>query len=64
MLSEGAEVTVPSHDVDTIVTEYGVADLKGLCLRDRAAALIKIAAPQFRDQLKEEIQRLGIVPRM
>lgn len=64
MLSEGAEVTVPSHDVDTIVTEYGVADLKGLCLRDRAAALIKIAAPQFRDQLKEEIQRLGVVPRM
>ncbi len=64
MLSEGAEVTVPSHDVDTIVTEYGVADLKGLCLRDRASALIKIAAPQFRDQLKEEIQRLGIVPRM
>lgn len=64
MLSEGAEVTVPSHDVDTIVTEYGMADLKGLCLRDRAAALIKIAAPQFRDQLKEEIQRLGVVPRM
>lgn len=63
-LSEGAEVTVPSQDVDTIVTEFGVADLKGLCLRDRAAALIKIAAPNFRDQLKDEAQRLGIVPRM
>ena len=46
-LTEGAEVTVPSHDVDTIVTEYGVADLKGLCLRDRALALIKIAHPDF-----------------
>jgi acyl-CoA hydrolase len=62
-LTEGAEVTVPSHDVDTIVTEYGVADLKGLCLRDRATALIKIAHPEFRAQLQEEVMRLGIVPR-
>jgi acyl-CoA hydrolase len=62
-LTEGAEVTVPSHDVDTIVTEYGVADLKGLCLRDRAEALIKIAHPDFRAQLQDEVMRLGIVPR-
>ena len=55
-------MTVPSHDVDTIVTEYGVADLKGLCLRDRALALIKIAHPDFQAQLKEEVMRLGIVP--
>lgn len=57
-------MTVPSHDVDTIVTEFGIADLKGLCLRDRAAALIKIAHPNFRSQLFEEVQRIGIVPRM
>jgi acyl-CoA hydrolase len=62
-LTEGAEVTVPSHDVDTIVTEYGVADLKGLCLRDRATALIKIAHPDFRAQLQKEVMCLGIVPR-
>jgi acyl-CoA hydrolase len=62
-LTLGAEVTVPSHDVDTVVTEYGIADLKGLCLRDRAQALIRIAHPDFRDQLKEEVARLGIVPR-
>ena len=62
-LTPGAEVTVPSHDVDTVVTEYGIADLKGLCLRDRAQALIRIAHPDFRDQLKEEVARLGIVPR-
>jgi acyl-CoA hydrolase len=61
-LSEGAEVTVPSHDVDTVVTEYGVADLKGLCLRDRAMSLIKIAHPKFQAQIKEEAMRLGIVP--
>ncbi len=62
-LTEGAEVTIPSQDVDTIVTEYGVADLKGLCLRDRALALIKIAHPDFRDKLKAEVMRLGMVPR-
>lgn len=63
-LSPGAEVTVPSQDVDTIVTEFGVADLKGLALYDRALALIKIAHPDFRDQIKEEVIRLGIVPKI
>ncbi len=63
ILTEGAEVTVPSHDVDTIVTEYGIADLKGLCVRDRANALISIAHPDFREQIKQEVMRLGIVPR-
>jgi acyl-CoA hydrolase len=63
ILMEGAEVTVPSHDIDTVVTEFGIADLKGLCLRDRALALIRIAHPDFRAQIKEEVMRLGIVPR-
>jgi len=63
VLAEGAEVTVPSQDVDTIVTEYGVADLKGLCVRDRALALINIAHPDFREQLKEGVMRVGIVPK-
>ncbi|NPV55340.1 MAG: acetyl-CoA hydrolase/transferase family protein [Anaerolineae bacterium] len=63
ILSEGAEITVPSQDVDTIVTEYGIADLKGLNVRDRAEALIRISHPDFRDQIREETQRFGIVPR-
>lgn len=63
VLSAGAEVTIPCQDVDTVVTEFGVADLKGLCFRDRAEALIHIAHPDFRAQLKEETQRMGIVPR-
>lgn len=63
ILTAGAEVTVPSQDVDTIVTEFGVADLKGLCLKDRAKALIKIAHPKFQAQIQEEVMRLGIVPR-
>ena len=64
ILAEGAEVTVPSQDVDTIVTEYGVAELKGLCVRDRMEALIRVAHPNFRDWLREEAHRLGIVPRV
>ncbi|MBN1922835.1 MAG: acetyl-CoA hydrolase/transferase family protein [Anaerolineae bacterium] len=59
-LSAGAEVTVPSQDVDTVVTEFGVAELRGLCLRDRSAALIGIAHPDFRPWLREEVKRLGI----
>ncbi|HPS42645.1 MAG TPA: acetyl-CoA hydrolase/transferase C-terminal domain-containing protein [Anaerolineaceae bacterium] len=64
VLSEGAQVTIPSQDVDTVVTEFGIADLKGLCLRDRALALIRIAHPDFREMLREEVMRLGIVPRL
>jgi acyl-CoA hydrolase len=63
ILSEGAEVTVPSQDLDTIVTEFGVADLKGLCVRDRMEALIRVAHPKFREWLREEAHRLGIVPK-
>ena len=61
-LSAGAEVTVPSQDVDTIVTEFGVADLRGRSVKDRARALINIAHPDFRPWLREEVVRLGIVP--
>lgn len=60
----GSEITVPSQDVDTIVTEYGVAELRGLCVRDRMEALIKIAHPDFRDWIREEANRLGIVPKL
>ena len=60
----GSEITVPSQDVDTIVTEYGVAELRGLCVRDRMEALIRIAHPDFRDWIRDEAQRLGIVPKM
>ena len=64
VLTEGAEVTVPSQDVDTVVTEHGVAELKGRCVRDRMEALIKIAHPDFRDWIREEAERLKIVPRL
>lgn len=61
-LAPGSGVTVPSQDVDTIVTEYGSAELRGLSVKDRMEALIKIAHPAFRDSIREDSHRLGIVP--
>jgi len=61
-LAPGAGVTVPSQDVDTIVTEYGSAQLRGLSVKKRMEALIKIAHPDFRESIREECHRLGIVP--
>jgi acyl-CoA hydrolase len=61
-LAPGSGVTVPSQDIDTIVTEFGVAELRGRCIRDRMEALIKIAHPNFRDWIREEAHALGIVP--
>lgn len=56
-LDAGAAVTTSRNDVDYIVTEYGVAHLKGKTIRDRAAALINIAHPAFREGLIEEFQK-------
>lgn len=50
-LDDGAVVTTSRCDVDYVVTEYGVAHLKGHTLRDRARALIAIAHPDFRPEL-------------
>jgi len=50
-LTEGAGVTTTRAHVQYIVTEYGVAELHGKSIRERAAALIGIAEPRFRDEL-------------
>ena len=56
-LDPGACVTTTRNDVDYIVTEFGIAHLKGLTLRERARALISIAHPKFRDELQQEFVR-------
>ena len=56
-LDYGAPVTTSRMDVDYIVTEYGVAHLKGHSLRERAKSLIAIAHPDFRAELQEEFAR-------
>jgi acyl-CoA hydrolase len=52
-LAAGTAVTIPRFAVDVVVTEHGVADLAGLDLRERAAALIEIADPAARGELRE-----------
>jgi len=51
IITKYSAVTTSRNDVDCIVTEYGIAELKGKTLKDRAAALIKIAHPDFRKDL-------------
>lgn len=51
MLDEGAAVTTLRTDVDYVVTEYGIAALKGRTLRERARALINITHPDFKKGL-------------
>jgi 4-hydroxybutyrate CoA-transferase len=53
-LDHGAAVTTSRNDVSYIVTEYGVALLKGQTLRERAKRLVNIAHPDFRPMLIDE----------
>jgi len=58
MFDQGTTVTIPRHWSDIIVTEYGVARMMGKNHRQRAEALIEIAHPDFRDELKEKVKEL------
>lgn len=58
-LPEGSAVTTLKNTVDKVVTEHGVAELRGKTIRERTHALIAIADPAFRDQLEVEARRLG-----
>lgn len=53
-ITENSAITTPRNDVNYIVTEYGIAQLKGKTLKNRARALINIAHPDFREELKAE----------
>ena len=54
LLDEGAAVTTSRNDIHYVVTEYGIAELKGKTLSERGRALIKIAHPDFREELIKE----------
>lgn len=57
-LTPDVPVSVPRHDVDVVVTEHGIADLRGLGVGERAAALAGIAAPSFRAALHRDAAAL------
>ena len=56
-LSDGSIVTTSKNDVDYIVTEYGIAKLRGKTIRQRIQALISIAHPKFREELAFEAKK-------
>lgn len=56
-IDHGAAVTTSRNDVDYIVTEYGIAELKGKTLKQRARNLINIAHPNVREELKAEFEK-------
>jgi 4-hydroxybutyrate CoA-transferase len=57
-LEKGTAVTLPRYLADYVVTEYGVASLRGKTLRHRAEQLISIAHPDFRSELGKEAKKL------
>jgi 4-hydroxybutyrate CoA-transferase len=57
-IDEGASVTTSRTDVHHIITEYGIADMRGKSVPERAKALISIAHPDFREDLEREAARI------
>ena len=60
-LSPGTHVSTSKNDIDYVVTEFGVARLRGRSARDRARLLIGIAHPDFRAQLTEQAEQLRLL---
>lgn len=63
LLKSGAGVVTTRADVHYVVTEYGVAELFGRSLRERAQALIEIAHPNFREELSKAAFERGLFPK-
>lgn len=62
-LKVGAAVSLSRNDVDYVVTEYGVASLRGTSIKDRVKRLIEIAHPKFREELHKSAINLGYIIR-
>ena len=62
-LTPGNVVTTPRSDVMYVVTEYGLVNLKGKSIPERAKAMIGLAHPDFRDDLEREARANGLIPR-
>ena len=60
-LQTGAAVSLSRNDVDLVITEYGVADLRGANIKERVESLIAIAHPKFRDELLDQALETGII---
>ena len=61
-ITEGGGVVTSRGDVHYVVTEWGIATLKGKSIRERALELIQVAHPDFRDELLREVRKHYWVP--
>ena len=61
VLSPGTHVSTSKNDVNFVVTEYGVAQLRGKSARQRCEALIAIARPNFRGELRDAARRMKLL---
>ena len=61
VLSPGTHVSTSKNDINYVVTEYGVAQLRGKTARQRCEALITIAHPNFRAELRESARRMKLL---
>jgi acyl-CoA hydrolase len=62
-LTPGSIVTTPRTDTMYVVTEFGMVNLKGKSVAERARALISIAHPDFRDQLERAAWEQNLLPK-
>lgn len=58
-LQPGAKVSISRNDVDTVITEFGIAELKGKSVAERARRLIDISHPEDRPRLRERAKEVG-----
>ena len=61
ILKPGAAVTLSRNDVDRVVTEYGLVNLRGTSIEERTKLLISIAHPKFRQELTKEAIAMGYI---
>jgi acyl-CoA hydrolase len=62
-LTAGNIVTTPRTDIMYVVTEFGIVNLKGKSVAERALALISIAHPDFREELTRQAREIKLIPR-
>lgn len=61
VLKQGAVVSCSRNDVDYVITEFGIAKLRGKVARERALAMISIAHPDFREDLLRAAKKMHII---
>jgi acyl-CoA hydrolase len=61
-LTPGNVVTTPRSDMMYVVTEFGIVNLKGKTVPERARAMISLAHPDFREGLERQAREHGLIP--